>query len=104
MNKLFISPLNDSSSLEFGQFARELEKILLTTIQNNISNAVVVHVTSFSSNNKGRSTVAIVNITVVDDIKVFPVVNAVQVRSAIQGGISGGKLTPLNISQIYVTG
>ena len=104
MNKPFISALNDLSSLEFDQFAREVEKILLSAIQSNISNAVAVEVTTFSSNNKGTSTIAIVNITVIDDIKIFPVVDAVEVRSAIKSGISSGKLTPLKISQIYITG
>ena len=104
MNKPFISALNDLSSLEFDHFAREVEKILLSAIQSNISNAVAVEVTTFSSNNKGTSTIAIVNITVIDDIKIFPVVDAVEVRSAIKSGISSGELTPLKISQIYITG
>lgn len=104
LNKAFISALTDLSSLEFGQFARQVEKILLSAIQNNISNAVAVQVTSFSSNNKGASTIAIVNITVIDDVKIFPIVDALEVRSAVESGISSGKLTPLKISQIYVTG
>ena len=104
MNKPFISALNDLSSLEFDHFARQVEKILLSAIHSNISNAVAVEVTTFSSNNKGTSTIAIVNITVIDDIKIFPVVDAVEVRSAIKSGISLGKLTPLKISQIYITG
>ena len=104
LNKAFISALNDLSSLEFGQLARQVEKMLLSTIQNNISNAVTVQVISFSSNNKGASTIAIVNITVIDDIKIFPVVDALEVKSAIESGISTGELTPLKISQIYLTG
>jgi hypothetical protein len=104
MNKAFISALNDLLSLEFGQFARQVEKILLPTIQSNISNAVSAKVTSFLSTNKGASTIVFVNITVIDHIKIFPVVHAVEVQSVLEGGISSGKLTPLNISQIYVTG
>ena len=104
MNKAFIIAFNDLSSLEFGQFARQVEKILLSVIQNNIPNAVAVQVTSFSSSNKGTSTIAIFSITVIDDIKIFPVVDVVEVQSAIEWGISNGKLSPLKISQIYVTG
>ena len=104
LNKAFISALNDLSSLEFGQLARQVEKMLLSTIQKNISNAVTVQVISFSSNNKGASTIAIVNIIVIDDIKTFSAVDAVEVRSAVESGISSGKLISLKISQIYVTG
>ena len=99
-----MSALNDISSLESGHFARQVEKILLSAIQNNISNAVAVEVTSFSSDNKGSSTIAIVNITVIDDIKIFTVVHAVEVQSALESGNSSGKLNPLKISQISVTG
>ena len=104
LDKEFASALTDLSSLEFDQFARQVENTLLSAIQNNISNAVAVEVTSFSSNNKGASTIAIVNITVIDDDKIFPVVDGLEMRSAIESGISSGKLTPLKISQIYLTG
>ena len=104
MNKAFNSALNDPSSFEFHQFAPQVEKILLSTIQSDILNAVAVQVTRFSANRKETSTIASVNVTVIDDIKIYPVIYAVQVKSAIEGGISSGKLKPLKISQIYVTG
>ena len=104
MNKAFISALNDKSSFEFLRFAPQVEHMLLSTIQSNIPNAAAVQVTRFSANRKETSTIASVNVTVIDDIKIYPVIYAVQVKSAIEGGISSGKLTPLKISQIYVTG
>ena len=104
MNKTFISGLNNLSSLVCRQFARQVAEILLSTIQSTILNAVAVQVTSFSSNSNGTSTIAMVKITLIDNMKNSPVVHAVQVQSSIESGISSGKLTPLNISQIYVKG
>jgi hypothetical protein len=104
MKKAFISALNDISSFESRRFSPQVENMLLSTIQSNISNAAAVQVTGFSANGKETSTIATVNVTVIDDIITFPVVYAVEVKSAIQGGISSGKLSPLKISEIYVTG
>ena len=104
MNKVFNSSLNDLTSFEFHQFARQVEGMLLSSIQSNITNAVGVQVTSFSSNSKGTSTIVVVAITFLDNNKIFPVVHALQVQTAIEGGISSGKLSQLKISQIYVTG
>lgn len=104
MNKTFISAFSNSSSLEFRQLVRQVQTLLLSTIQINIPNAVSVEVTSISSGSSGKSIIVKFTITVVVNIRMFYVVSAAQVRTVIQNVITSGKLTSLNISQIYITG
>ena len=100
MNKTFISALSDSRSSQFHQLARQVEKILLTTIQINIANAVAVQVTSFSSGSNGTSITAVVIISVID-IKVSSSIQKQLINFAISSGISNGNLTALNVSPTY---
>ena len=101
MNKSFISALSDSKSSQFRQLARQVERILLTTIQIKVSNAVAIQVTSFSSYSVGTRITAVVTITVIVNVNIISSVQKSQLNVAISSGISNLNLTALNVSPTY---
>lgn len=108
MIEKYVSGYSNSASVEYKQLSFKIERIFLSLIQQNVSNVVLVKVSSISSVNSGANIRVMVTIILIRRVEITSIAQRNLLYSNISSIVESGVLSPFNISPsqsfIYLKG